>query len=359
LSKLSKLLRNPGLFARDLLIKLYPFDFGGNIHAASESQPPDLLRIRFPVDVVYTWVDPADPEWEAERTKWMDEERSLGLAEDPADVARFSNHDELRFSLRSLHDYAPWVNHIYLVTAGQRPEWLREDAPGITVVPHDVIIPKRHLPTFNSHVIEAHLHHIPGLQEHFVYLNDDVMLARPLDAGHFFTGAGASRLSLSGEMIADGREQGGEKTMDCASRNTRNLLAERFGVTIEKQILHSFHALRKTSLARCAEILEDADLVFYDQRFRSDRDFNIASLMSHYVGYLESQAVPSRSSCMHFSIHSAGAQFCYEAMLSLKGREGCPDTLCVNDVVSSRRSPPEPLAAFLRDYYPKPHPAER
>lgn len=32
---------------------------------------------------------------------------------------RFRDNDELRFSLRSLHMYAPWIRHIFVVTNGQ------------------------------------------------------------------------------------------------------------------------------------------------------------------------------------------------------------------------------------------------
>jgi UDP-N-acetylglucosamine-lysosomal-enzyme len=50
-----------------------------------------------------------------------------------------SNHvdnEELRYSLRSIEKYAPWVRHIYLVTNGQVPYWLNMTNPKITVVTH-------------------------------------------------------------------------------------------------------------------------------------------------------------------------------------------------------------------------------
>jgi hypothetical protein len=48
-------------------------------------------------------------------------------------------------------------------------------------------IPSQYLPTFNSHVIEAHLHMIPGLTEHFLYFNDDMSLGRPLSKASLFS----------------------------------------------------------------------------------------------------------------------------------------------------------------------------
>lgn len=32
---------------------------------------------------------------------------------------RYRENDELRFSLRSVHAYAPWIRHIFIVTNGQ------------------------------------------------------------------------------------------------------------------------------------------------------------------------------------------------------------------------------------------------
>ena len=43
---------------------------------------------------------------------------------------------------------------------------------------HREIIEQEYLPTFNSHVIEANLHKIPNLSEHFIYFNDDVFVAK-------------------------------------------------------------------------------------------------------------------------------------------------------------------------------------
>ncbi|MFD0331960.1 hypothetical protein ACFQZC_36840 [Streptacidiphilus monticola] len=85
----------------------------------------------------------------------------------------------MRYSLRSIHQYAPWVRRIHLVTAGQRPVWLNTDHPDIRVVDHrEIFSDPDALPTFNSHAIESQLHHIDGLAEHFLYLNDDVLFGR-------------------------------------------------------------------------------------------------------------------------------------------------------------------------------------
>src|SRR5690606_34630446 len=110
-----------------------------------------------------------------------------------AHESRFRTHDELRYSLRSLARYLPWVRSVYVVTAGQVPDWLRPD-DRLRVVDHREILPAEALPTFNSQVIEAHLHRVDGLAEHFIYFNDDFFVARPLTKEHFFEPNGLIRV---------------------------------------------------------------------------------------------------------------------------------------------------------------------
>lgn len=69
----------------------------------------------------------------------------------------------------------------------QRPTWLKEH-PKITVVDHTEIIPSELLPTFSSVVIENYLTKIPGLNEHFLYFNDDMFINRHLSPREFFDG---------------------------------------------------------------------------------------------------------------------------------------------------------------------------
>ena len=52
----------------------------------------------------------------------------------------FFIHQELRYSLRSVEKYAPWVRHVFIVTNGQIPYWLNLDSPRLTVVTHDVSV---------------------------------------------------------------------------------------------------------------------------------------------------------------------------------------------------------------------------
>lgn len=142
-----------------------------------------MAKVSFPIDFVVTWVDQSDKEWQmknAEYTqkKFKDED------------FRYRDYGTLKYLFRSFEKYASWVNHIYLVTDNQVPEWLNRDFDKVTVVDHKEIIPKEYLPTFNSNVIEFHFKNIPGLAEHFVYFNDDMYLNGPTEPTDFFTSDG-------------------------------------------------------------------------------------------------------------------------------------------------------------------------
>ena len=143
-----------------------------------------------PVDAVYTWVNGSDPEFQRRLSQTL-----VRLGRPPVTGAvkdsRFADTDELRYSLRSLEQHAPWVRRVFLVTNGQVPHWLDRDNPRVTVVTHEEIFPNRsHLPTFSSAAIESHLHRIPGLSEHFLYFNDDVFLGRPVSLDDFVSSRG-------------------------------------------------------------------------------------------------------------------------------------------------------------------------
>ncbi|XP_065369836.1 N-acetylglucosamine-1-phosphotransferase subunits alpha/beta isoform X2 [Calliphora vicina] len=124
-----------------------------------------------PIDVVYTWVNGSDPAFINSVQKY-----------DPRfDPARFDDKNELKYSLRSVEKFAPWIRHVYIVTNGQIPKWLDLTNERVTVVPHELLAPNSQwLPTFSSAAIETFIHRIPNLSKRFIYLNDDIFLGSEL-----------------------------------------------------------------------------------------------------------------------------------------------------------------------------------
>lgn len=139
----------------------------------------------FDIDFVVTWVKGDDPVWRSEKKKY-EPEAGYSLTQMDNGDARYRDWNLFMYWFRAVEKYAPWVRNVYLVTCGHVPQWINDHYPKLKVVFHSDFIPQEYLPTFNSNVIELNLHRIPGLSEHFVYFNDDIVLTAPVTPSDFF-----------------------------------------------------------------------------------------------------------------------------------------------------------------------------
>lgn len=121
----------------------------------------------FPIDVVYTWAG----------EKLTNNQRS-------------SNNNELKYSLRSIIKFAPWVNKIYILMNPPKkiPSWFNENYHSkVIILDHfDTFKNYKYLPNTNSNAIETTLSEIPGLSDNYIYFNDDVFLGNPTQWYDFF-----------------------------------------------------------------------------------------------------------------------------------------------------------------------------
>jgi Stealth protein CR2, conserved region 2/Stealth protein CR1, conserved region 1 len=152
------------------------------------------------IDVVVTWVNGQDPNHRAKRKRYLADPDDDAHPERAAHHKhRFSDNDEIRFCLRSIRNYAPWVRTIWLVTDDQVPASIHErraEREGIRIVDHREIFHgyEHLLPTFNSLAIETMLWRIDGLADRFLYFNDDMMLVGPVQPTDFFLPNGKVKL---------------------------------------------------------------------------------------------------------------------------------------------------------------------
>jgi hypothetical protein len=138
-----------------------------------------------PVDLVYTWVSGQDPAHRAKRDHWLTQHGLNPRVSNPD--LRFVEFDELRYSLRSVERFAPWIRTIFIVTDNQVPAWLDRHSPRVRIIDHQEIFPSSDwLPSFNSSAIESQLHRIPGLAEHFLFANDDMFFGQACRPEDFF-----------------------------------------------------------------------------------------------------------------------------------------------------------------------------
>jgi hypothetical protein len=231
------------------------------------------------------------------------------------------DHGELRYSLRSLERFAPWVRQIFLVTDAQCPTWLKPDHPRLRLVDHREIFPNPgHLPTFSSNAIECHLHRINGLSEFFLYFNDDCFLGKTLSATDFYQDGKAlipltkrrnnqifrkmlryARDCLSGNISDESQKLDStlwytyqeiaaipERPSVCSShfystKNTLKLLESLFGPRLFFVPGHFVKVLRRSALFALEEMIPQQLEQTSASKFRSKNGINFVDLCQCYL----------------------------------------------------------------------------
>lgn len=307
----------------------------------------------FPVDVVYTWVDGADPAWQARR------DERLGHAEvadrSASGEARFLSRDELRYSMRSLLAFAPWVRTIFLVTDRQRPDWLSHGQDRVRVVDHTEILPASVLPTFNSHVIESALHRIEGLSEQFVYFNDDVLLGAATTPADFFGPGGEPRVFFSPGVIGIRRE--GLSQYQQAHLNSRDLVLEDLDLVAVNVLQHTPIPLRRSLLDSVLDRYPEAVQRTRDAPFRSPGDVAPVSSLVQHVGLATGRAAEGTVSHRYVDLGSPQLEEVLHEILTLPQTQ----TICLGDahvLALGAERVSSLVADFLAAYLPDPAPWE-
>ncbi|MQY09326.1 stealth conserved region 3 domain-containing protein [Actinomadura macrotermitis] len=325
---------------------------GGREHPSVAALDRTLVAdVAFPIDVVYTWVDGDDPAWRARRDAAFAE-----LGRPPVDAAgadaRFRSRDELRYSLRSLEMFAPWVRTVHIVTDRQVPAWLDTAHPRIRVVDHSEIFGDRGaLPSFNSHAIETQLHHIEGLSEHFLYFNDDVFLGGPVEPGRFFHPSGTARYFPSPTPVPLTPVSPDDDFNFSAGKNNRVLIEEAFGHTLTHAFLHAPHPLRRDVLADIAERFPAETARTAASRVRAHDDIAVPSSLHHYYAFFTGRGVPADLRCAYINVGDASQHPRLTQILTQRQFE----VFCLNDTHHGDLPADEQgqiVFAFLEGYFP-------
>ena len=312
--------------------------------------PPDIAPELGPIDAVFTWVDGSDPEWQRRMRRRL---QSAGRPSHAAsaNAARFRSLDELKYSLRALEMYAPWIHRVHLVTDRQTPAWLRQDPRRLVVVDHQEIFEDPEaLPTFNSHAIESQLHRIPGLSERYIYFNDDVFLGRYSPPSLFFDVVGGGlRVFLAEETVPPGPVSSEDPPVVAAAKRNRDLLLRLTGRRLEHKLKHVPHPQLR-SLACEIEGLASAEIhATARSPFRSPNDVSMASSLLPHFAYFTGRG--SVGTLKHFYADVASPELWWRLGPLLRGRAA--DAICLNATASdSARA--RLIHRFLESYYPAP-----
>ncbi|HET6532505.1 MAG TPA: stealth conserved region 3 domain-containing protein [Actinoplanes sp.] len=306
-------------------------------------------RITFPIDVVYTWVDGSDPAWLERKARALGDNTWVsGVNGQTANSSRFACRDELRYSMRALHCFAPWVRRIFLVTDNQVPAWLDTDYPHVTVVGHsEVFGDTGRLPTFNSQAIESRLHRIDGLAEHFLYLNDDVFLARPVSPTMFFTPGGLTRFFPSTALVDSAPRTPDDAPVNSAGKNNRRLIQEAFGRVLTRKMLHTPHPSKRSVIAEIEQRFAEHVETTASHQFRHPDDISLLSSLQQYYAYLTGRAAPGEIRYMYTDLADPRTPFRLARLLHNRHL----DAFCLNDTDSDADAAAL-QAALLTEFLP-------
>lgn len=261
------------------------------------------------MDAVITYVNGLDPVWREEYSK------ALNI---PALDKRFRDWGTLKYLLRGIQTCMPFVKNVHLVVSGlsQVPEW----ASGrLDVVTHRDIIPEEFLPTFNSTTIEMFLHRIPGLDERFIYFNDDMFPVSPCEESDFFRD-GKIVIGFSRHLFA-----GGMYKRQC--RNSDRMARKALGFGDSVLFVRPQHICSPMLRGACEEVFEKMK----DEIFQTLSQVRTMENLNQYLflDYLfhQGKAVRERLSGKFFSFATSSASTIGEYLVSPSRK-----LVCINDV---------------------------
>lgn len=312
-------------------------------------------EVDFPIDAVYMWVDGGDPVWAARFAEYADARSPQHLGGASCYISR----DELKYSLRSLHAFAPFIRNIYLVTDGQTPDWLDPEAPGVRVVDHaEIFADPSVLPVFNSQAIEAQLHRIPGLSDRYLVLNDDLFFRRPVSPSLYFHGNGMALLPFSPAQIGLGVPCAEEPAPSSAGKNVRALLEADFGRFIAAKFKHVPHPQIREVAEELEERYAEEVAAAAASRFRTPDNINFATALHHHYAMFTGRAVPGTQRLRYVDVTAPDAP----AHLAALEADQAVDTFCLNDIDTNEENAERVDAmvrGFLERLYPFPSPYEK
>lgn len=262
------------------------------------------------MDVVITYVDGNDPVWQKDYIEFTDV---------PVLQKRFRDWGTLKYLLRGIEVNMAFIRNVYLVVSHQSqvPQWV--DRSNLKIVLHSDIIPEKYLPTFNSTTIEMFLHKIDGLDEEYVYFNDDIFPVMPCKSEDFFR-EGKAVLGFRKHILAAGMYK-----KQC--RNSDKMARKALGMGQSLFFVRPQHICTPMFRSECEYAFAEVSDLIYDTLSVVRKDDNLNQYFFLDYMYYKKKMIKSRISARHFSVAVATSG-------QISSFIANPDTTfcCINDV---------------------------
>jgi len=262
------------------------------------------------MDIVITYVDGNDPVWKQDYEKYTNV---------PVMQKRFRDWGTLKYLLRGIETNMPFIRNVYLVVShsSQVPEWA--DQSQLKIVLHKDIIPADYLPTFNCNPIEMHLHRIDGLDEEYLYFNDDLYPLAPCRPEDFFRD-GKGVLGFSRHFLSSGMYKKICRNSDTHARKALGLKPSFCFVRPQ----HTCTPMFKSECERLYSLLEQ-DILASLTRVRTSENLNQYLFLDYqlYKGRMINEKISNK----HYSVAVTSPEKLKSFILS-----PTRNLMCVNDV---------------------------
>lgn len=245
-----------------------------------------MSKYTYPIDAVFLWVDSSDPEWQQKKIQAQNKPYNTILQEEANQNARFRDNGELRYALRALNRFAPWINNVFIITDNQKPSWINTKT--VNIISHQEIFPPEvRLPVFNTRPIEFCAHRIPNLAEHFLLFEDDFMLGREIRKKYFFTPEGKPLVWISkkkyGKINSWLSKKIHQTSHDATIATSHRLIRKKFGTSYPCTVRHFPKAMTKQTVKELWDTFPYEISQTLNSPFRSFDDVNITTLYPLYL----------------------------------------------------------------------------
>ncbi len=277
------------------------------------------------MDIVITYVNGLDPVWQKDYEHYTNT---------PILEKRFRDWGTLQYLFRGIAENMPFIRKVHLIVSGdsQVPEWVNRDE--VNVVLHSDIIPAEFLPTFNCNPIEMCLHRIEGLDEEFLYFNDDMFPMRPCEPTDFFR-EGRGVLGMSRHVVA-------HDMYKKICRNSDRLARKAAGRRRRCWFLRPQHICSPMLRSECEALFGIVEPQIRASMTRVRTEDNLNQYLYLDYMFLRGKLIPERLSKKHFSLGVATP-----CKLRRFIEEPTKKLTCVNDVQLSEERYVELRASLL------------
>lgn len=267
------------------------------------------------MDIVITYVNGNDPVWQKDYEKFTNV---------PVMEKRFRDWGTLQYLLRGIEKHMPFIRKVFLVVShrSQIPEWV--DESNLNVVLHEDFVPQEYLPTFNCNTLEMNLHRIKGLDEQYLYFNDDLFPVRDCKPGDFYRDGKS--------LIGFTKHYWGTGMFKQICRNSDALARKALGMPASRSFIRPQHIcapmLKSECEKMCSIVAEDIAASY--TRTREGRNYN-QYMFTDYLFY-QGKALSEKISSKHLSVAVSSASRIRKAI-----EAPSRNLICINDVRLSEK----------------------